>query len=75
MTETGVPPDVHGPCERCGVRFTTSTTTPRPRCPNCGHRDACATPARGTPEGGVRVPLGDPAPATLGGPPARWPVN
>lgn len=75
MPEHGVPSGVHGPCERCGVRFTTGTTTPRPRCPNCGHRGGCRAPEVRSSDQSVRVPLGAPARATIDGPPGRWPVN
>lgn len=37
-TSDGRPGEVHGPCERCGVVFTSGATTCRPMCPNCGHR-------------------------------------
>lgn len=30
--------EVYGPCERCGVVFTSGMTTCQPICPNCGHR-------------------------------------
>jgi tRNA(Ile2) C34 agmatinyltransferase TiaS len=65
--------DVHGPCDRCGVRFTSHATAPRPRCPNCGHRGACGD-APESDEGEIRVPV-EPGPTRRPPLPHGWPVN
>ncbi len=57
--------EVHGPCERCGVAFTSATTTCRPMCPNCGHRTLSRPSPRRTAAGAGPEADGDEAPVEV----------